>query len=198
MFSGDGSGCEEDSETGKGVKLCSLKGCDRPVKCKALCAKHYGKLMVSGTLEYKWVPRPRESVLLRNANGEKQCIGCLEFKHESGFNKTVKASDGLSARCKKCANHLKLVKKWGESAVACMETGCYICGSTQGKICIDHDHTCCPGQSSCGKCVRGVLCMKCNHAIGLFNDKTDLMKRAVDYLDNWDKATPRANNEQEN
>lgn len=27
---------------------------------------------------------------------------------------------------------------------------------------VDHDHDCCPGGWSCGRCVRGLICSECN------------------------------------
>lgn len=47
---------------------------------------------------------------------------------------------------------------------------------------IDHDHSCCPGEGSCGKCVRGAICNRCNRGLGLFKDDMDSLVRAVAYL----------------
>jgi hypothetical protein len=44
-----------------------------------------------------------------------------------------------------------------------LSSGCFVCGSKE-KLCMDHDHDCCPSQISCGKCIRGVLCW--NHNLG--------------------------------
>lgn len=50
------------------------------------------------------------------------------------------------------------------------------------RLSLDHNHKCCPGTKSCGKCIRGLLCHKCNVAIGHLNDDPDLLARAIDYL----------------
>lgn len=47
---------------------------------------------------------------------------------------------------------------------------------------VDHDHSCCDTEFTCGKCVRGLLCSKCNSMIGLHKDSVDILHRAVDYL----------------
>lgn len=65
--------------------------------------------------------------------------------------------------------------------------GCAICkspepGGPHGRFCVDHDHACCPGQGSCGKCVRGILCTRCNSGLGFFRDNVAHMERAAVYL----------------
>lgn len=52
---------------------------------------------------------------------------------------------------------------------------------------IDHDHSCCPQKiSSCGKCIRGLLCNRCNFLIGLATDDIMLLKDAIKYLQEGD------------
>lgn len=48
---------------------------------------------------------------------------------------------------------------------------------------VDHDHSCCPGQKSCGKCVRGVLCNGCNAALGHAEDSPDRLRQLIQYLE---------------
>jgi hypothetical protein len=45
---------------------------------------------------------------------------------------------------------------------------CAICTAdlVAGQTAVDHDHRCCPGERCCGRCIRGLLCRKCNTNIG--------------------------------
>lgn len=63
--------------------------------------------------------------------------------------------------------------------------GCAICmtGTPARGWHVDHDHACCPTVArSCGRCVRGILCSRCNKALGAFKDSVELLGRAVAYL----------------
>lgn len=47
---------------------------------------------------------------------------------------------------------------------------------------IDHDHSCCPGRESCGRCVRGLVCMRCNFALGHVDDRIEILESMISYL----------------
>ena len=62
---------------------------------------------------------------------------------------------------------------------------CKIChkpNPSGNRLSIDHDHKCCPKNKSCGLCVRGLLCERCNMGIGVFQDDPLLLREASDYL----------------
>ena len=63
---------------------------------------------------------------------------------------------------------------------------CAVCSNPpvgkQRFLAVDHDHSCCPGPKSCGKCVRGLLCQRCNTALAYFQDDENLLALAIQYL----------------
>ena len=66
-----------------------------------------------------------------------------------------------------------------ETLIESQNNSCKICGThaknnLKGKLYIDHCHI-------TGK-VRGLLCMKCNSALGLLNDDKELIQNLLDYL----------------
>lgn len=73
-----------------------------------------------------------------------------------------------------------------KAMLAAQGDGCAICGKSPQengrRLAVDHDHSCCPGKKSCGKCVRGLLCTACNHGIGRMEDDLDRMQSAIDYI----------------
>jgi hypothetical protein len=123
------------------------------------------------------------------------CTTCGEFKlaTEYTLSRDVRSFGGVSMRskCKPCNEHRKykanIKRLYGINYNEYLELAekqgckCAICGSeesnnvrTSGKLFVDHCHT-------SGK-VRGLLCSRCNHALGLFQDDIDRLRSAIDYL----------------
>jgi hypothetical protein len=69
---------------------------------------------------------------------------------------------------------------------------CLICGRTANEVdphrqilCVDHDHACCPGVKSCGKCIRGLICSHCNNLLGHARDSIEVLESAIAYLKSY-------------
>lgn len=131
-------------------------------------------------------------------NTLKKCRICGEEKDLDSFYKTkARTRDGLQHECKVChnSNSLKHYYKNKEKRVAqrrdyhyrsnygitlndftrlAEDAGnqCEVC--KESPVVLDHCHT-------TGK-VRGVLCNKCNQALGLMRDNEDFLLGLVEYL----------------
>ena len=137
----------------------------------------------------------------------KTCSKCGQTKPLDSFYKAKGCRDGRRGTCTECRREYNrswrsanpgrqrasdLKRTYGLTAdeyaakLRGQGGGCAICGKTPEEngryLAIDHDHSCCPGKRSCGKCVRGLLCIACNAGIGNFKDSTELLHAAVAYL----------------
>lgn len=70
---------------------------------------------------------------------------------------------------------------------------CYICGEEETlavkngsteirRLAVDHDRKCCPGDMTCGQCIRHLLCYICNTFIGRLERDMDRTDKALRYI----------------
>lgn len=55
-------------------------------------------------------------------------------------------------------------------------------GRWRAAAVVDHDHRCCPRDTSCGQCVRGIMCRECNKLIPDRPDLTNILTNILTYL----------------
>jgi hypothetical protein len=142
---------------------CSVEGCSRDRSTKGLCSTHYTRFSKTGDAGSAYIQTmvPKEcAVVLCQKNG------------------------GLKSSSL-CRQHRQMAKSYGVDEnlyVVMANSACYVCKSTSSVMSIDHDHSCCSGRESCGDCVRGALCSRCNMVLGSIGDDVELLKAMVLYL----------------
>lgn len=126
----------------------------------------------------------------------KICNLCEKEKSVFEFSVDSRAKSGYQTRCKECQSKIKkemasyyrgkhLEYKYGMThddyaeMLEKQDHKCAVCGidekhAENSRLCVDHDH-------GTGK-VRGLLCKKCNQAIGLLQDNADFCDAAGKYL----------------
>jgi len=147
---------------------CIEEGCTEEVKAKGLCKMHYQRLLRHGFTKYRDRKKPPKIC---------RVPGCESWLYSNGL----------------CNAHYCKDRMWSEfgftidayiEMLADQNDVCKICKQPEtskdarsGKtkdFAIDHCH-------KTGK-IRGLLCIKCNTAIGLFQDDPILLRSAVEYL----------------
>lgn len=172
-------------------KRCSFDGCGRPATCRGLCDTHADQAARGKEL----TPiRSFHKTTIRDDLGRKRCCTCTEWHDPAEFQACARNADGLSSQCKRCYRQDQWLKKFGISAdqyasmLKAQGGGCAVCGEqcrTGRSLAVDHDHTCCPGQKTCGKCVRGLLCQRCNMGIGMLGEDPIRLWSAMAYVAKW-------------
>lgn len=144
-----------------------------------------------------------------SGGGEKKCSKCNKVKSLDKFTTDRRKRSGIGSWCKICKNtarkvhYLKnrkrdchkvrdckrlarynITSKQYAQMVAGQNGVCGICGNpetaiiknTLRQLSVDHCHE--------TDQIRGLLCTKCNRALGMFEDSIDILASAISYLRN--------------
>lgn len=145
---------------------CGFSGCGLAQVAKGFCHGHARHLRQGKEL------REIGEGLNFWENGRKVCPGCEVEKGEADYFKSTSNPTGFHPYCRECSrwksigSNYNLTKtEWlaifeyqGERCAAC---GSDDPGSVNGWH-TDHDHDHCPIGKSCGDCVMGITCHRCN------------------------------------
>lgn len=167
--------------------VCSIGNCNKPFWAKTWCNSHYRQWHRQGD------PLMRTR-FLRTKNTSNLCTFCKIIKPALQF--PLRQNGNRYSWCKSCSRSYrlkfyykltiedfqKLLKKQNNKCAGCKQEFTDS-KHNNGKWNIDHDHICCLGEKSCGKCVRGILCPSCNRTIGNAKDNPTTLRHLANYLE---------------
>lgn len=139
---------------------------------------------------------------------EKECFKCKTVKSIDNFHKNKNRYDGFYGNCKECVNEStsvwqkenkdiilngRLIRTFGITTeqyndLLKKQNGlCALCKKPETavnnkrneikKLAIDHDHI--TGKN------RGLLCSRCNTALGSFKESIEFLQAAINYINQW-------------
>jgi hypothetical protein len=178
-------------------RQCIIDGCPRfaPAGKRGWCLLHYTRWSKHGDVgpaEPRFFQPPHEPT-----EGHLWCTTCRNELPLKDFQRDGKTASGYARVCRDCVRDRRVAEYYGISGeqyrALLDEQGhvCRICRKpetathqmgTLRRLAVDHDHKCCPGQKSCGKCVRGLLCSRCNSAIGFVGEDLSVIESMAAYL----------------
>ena len=117
-------------------KKCSIENCNKPHYAKTWCRIHYSRWLRTGNTERHYQP---------DKNNREYIYKGVPVGSRRGYQLMTKYKITLEEFNSRSIN------------------GCEICGDKpEVNLEVDHDHNCCNKTITCGECVRGIICPKCN------------------------------------
>lgn len=152
------------------MKKCEFDGCHNDVRHSGLCVSHLAQKRAGKDLTPIRPRGTRCAVAWCDSTIGQQSRTGLCTKHANQANRFSLMPDELCALIDDdmCDNE------------GCPNPGRYI----------DHDHSCCgyrqgpKWRTSCGRCIRGVLCNHCNTSLGLLGEDSGRILGLAEYLKN--------------
>ncbi|AID58907.1 recombination endonuclease VII [Mycobacterium phage Gaia] len=130
---------------------------------------------------------------------KRECIDCIEAGITTGRDaphpgprcathwRAKKKERSQTARARRWESVYSITAEQYAAILEIQGGVCGWCGRANGRtkaLSVDHDHSCCDGPTSCGRCVRGILCGPCNVHLGYIRDSKEAVERIAEYLKN--------------
>ena len=116
-----------------------------------------------------------------------RCPECNR-EYQQAFDRERRAArehDPVASRRAHIRHRFGLSVEQYEAMLTAQGGACWICRKSSdvvGMLVVDHDRSCCPGERSCGKCVRALLCRRCNSGLGQAKDDPVRLAALRDYV----------------
>ena len=128
--------------------------------------------------------KDRFGVLQRTGKPRSYCLVCEDSLRKNDVKKSpekhrdssLRATYGISLE-----EYKNILEKQKGVCASCGHPETRMSFGKISRLAIDHDHSCCPGQKSCGKCVKGLLCCRCNMTLGLLENSPEIVQKLLDY-----------------
>jgi Recombination endonuclease VII len=141
----------------------------------------------AGALCGKWMPRKKTTCARRPLHGGPcKTREAMEAARRRSAARVAVNGRHVDPAAKRRENQAYRLVRYGltreqfERLLEIQEYACAMCRTPfeeDQPIFIDHDHSCCQDEkSSCGNCIRGLLCLSCNTTLGLIERKYDLAR----------------------
>ncbi|MFE6156187.1 endonuclease domain-containing protein [Streptomyces sp. NPDC057889] len=178
---------------------CEADGCPRSAEDEArgdtLCVSH-GIMQRRGVKLVPLVTRTDTAQMhALLARGVYWCTCCQQELPRDRFLTDTQRGGAPRTPCRACSGKSTRAKKFNISFAALdrlfasQDHRCALCGieAEDGDgLNLDHDHGCCPEKgTSCGKCVRGLLCWGCNAGVVTWYERVRDRVPAYPLLDEY-------------